>query len=108
VIDSFTTQVTHVITTTDQSKCSPRTLKLLCAIAQGKWIVDFQWIMKCQQEGLWVEETPYEVLGIMVREHSVMTEAPRKARESAMLQVRIFMYNVMYYVNLTPCICCSQ
>jgi hypothetical protein len=43
--------------------------------------------MKCQQEGLWVEETPYEVLGIMVREHSVMTEAPRKARESAMLQV---------------------
>ena len=56
-------------------------------------------IIKCRQEGLWVEETPFEALGTILAEHSVFTEAPRKARESAMLQVYMCSYMCIYIVH---------
>lgn len=44
-------------------------------------------IIKCQQNAQWIEEEPYEVMGIIVCGQSFITEAPRKGRENAMLQV---------------------
>lgn len=52
-------------------------------------VILFLGVIRCRQEGQWVEEAPYEVMGIIVREHSLVTEAPRKGRENAMLQVQV-------------------
>ena len=34
--------VTHLVTVTDKLRCCPRTLKFLCAVSEGKWIINFQ------------------------------------------------------------------
>jgi BRCA1-associated RING domain protein 1 len=86
-VESFTSQVTHLITITNQSKCCARTMKFLCAVAQGKWIVSFQWVIKCHQEKQWVDESPYEVQGTILEDRNFITYAPQKGRENAMLKV---------------------
>ncbi len=46
-------------------------------------------ITRCLQEHGWVDETPYEVMGVTVGESVVRTEAPRKGRENAINKVRV-------------------
>ena len=46
-------------------------------------------VERCHQEGQWVEEMPYEVMGIEIHGNSLITEAPRKGREAAILQVHV-------------------
>ncbi|KAD7479527.1 hypothetical protein E3N88_02663 [Mikania micrantha] len=54
--------VTHVIADTDSNGAYTRTLKVLMAILNGKWILKMEWVKACVEAGHLVEEEPYEVL----------------------------------------------
>ncbi|KAL4577217.1 hypothetical protein LXL04_013322 [Taraxacum kok-saghyz] len=54
--------VTHVIASTNSSGACTRTLKVLMAILNGKWIVTVEWVKACVEAGCLVNEEPYEVL----------------------------------------------
>ncbi|XP_064173092.1 microcephalin isoform X1 [Anguilla rostrata] len=47
---------THVVTGRPR-----RTLSVLLGIARGCWILSFEWILCCLEEGRWVSEEPYEL-----------------------------------------------
>ncbi|XP_076914669.1 BRCA1-associated RING domain protein 1-like [Bidens hawaiensis] len=53
--------VTHVIAATDSKGACTRTLKVLMAILNGKWIVTIEWLKACVVAGRVVNEEPYEV-----------------------------------------------
>ncbi|XVF72060.1 hypothetical protein PTKIN_Ptkin12aG0091000 [Pterospermum kingtungense] len=53
--------VTHVIASTDESGACTRTLKVLMAISNGKWILKIDWIKACIKAMRPVNEEPYEV-----------------------------------------------
>ncbi|KAI3808701.1 hypothetical protein L1987_24659 [Smallanthus sonchifolius] len=53
--------VTHVIAATDSNGACTRTLKVLMAILNGKWIVTMEWLKACVEAGHIVKEEPYEV-----------------------------------------------
>ncbi|KAK9058368.1 hypothetical protein SSX86_023209 [Deinandra increscens subsp. villosa] len=54
--------VTHVIAATDSNGACTRTLKVLMAILNGKWILKMEWVKACEKAGHLVKEEPYEVL----------------------------------------------
>ncbi|XP_024984241.1 BRCA1-associated RING domain protein 1 isoform X1 [Cynara cardunculus var. scolymus] len=53
--------VTHVIAAVDSNGACTRTLKVLMAILNGKWIVTVEWVKACVEAGCLVKEEPYEV-----------------------------------------------
>ncbi|KAI3722343.1 hypothetical protein L2E82_33379 [Cichorium intybus] len=53
--------VTHVIASIDSNGACTRTLKVLMAILNGKWIVTVKWVKACVEAGCLVNEEPYEV-----------------------------------------------
>ncbi|KAK1260779.1 hypothetical protein QJS04_geneDACA002321 [Acorus gramineus] len=53
--------ITHLIASTDESGACDRTLKVLKAILNGKWILRFDWIKACMEAMQPVPEEPYEV-----------------------------------------------
>ncbi|KAI3449810.1 hypothetical protein Pfo_006475 [Paulownia fortunei] len=53
--------VTHVIAATDSNGACSRTLKVLMAILNGRWILTMDWIKACVEANLPVSEEPYEV-----------------------------------------------
>ncbi|KAK9071734.1 hypothetical protein SSX86_008163 [Deinandra increscens subsp. villosa] len=53
--------VTHVIAATDSKGACTRTLKVLMAILNGKWIVTIEWLKACVEAGHVVKEEPYEI-----------------------------------------------
>lgn len=53
--------VTHVIAAVDSNGACTRTLKVLMAILNGKWIVTVEWVKACVKAGCLVDEEPYEV-----------------------------------------------
>ncbi|KAF5754409.1 putative RNA recognition motif domain, BRCT domain, BRCA1-associated, RNA-binding domain superfamily [Helianthus annuus] len=53
--------VTHEIAATDANGACTRTLKVLMAILNGKWVVTMEWLMACVDAGRVVNEEPYEV-----------------------------------------------
>ncbi|KAL3655024.1 hypothetical protein CASFOL_000810 [Castilleja foliolosa] len=55
--------VTHVIASTDSEGACSRTLKVLMAILNGRWILtmDWIWIKACVEANSYVDEEPYEV-----------------------------------------------
>ncbi|CAI9262952.1 unnamed protein product [Lactuca saligna] len=53
--------VTHVIAAIDSNGACTRTLKVLMAILNGKWIVTVEWVKACVEAGCLVNEEPYEV-----------------------------------------------
>ncbi|KAK1440833.1 hypothetical protein QVD17_06665 [Tagetes erecta] len=53
--------VTHVIASTDSNGACTRTLKVLMAILNGKWIVTLEWLKACVEAGRIVKEEPYEI-----------------------------------------------
>ncbi|XP_078573306.1 uncharacterized protein LOC144860101 isoform X1 [Branchiostoma floridae x Branchiostoma japonicum] len=75
----FDNSTTHVITRTDVDLFCSRTLKFFLGIAGRKWIVSFQWIAACLEEGKHVPEDPYEVRGDLV--HGCHG-GPRQARSN--------------------------
>ena len=54
--DTVCSHTTHVICGKNR-----RTLNVLHAIAQGCWLLSYEWILKSLENGQWVEEAPYEV-----------------------------------------------
>ncbi|XP_066301935.1 breast cancer type 1 susceptibility protein homolog [Branchiostoma lanceolatum] len=79
VKQSFDNSTTHVITRTDVDQFCSRTLKFFLGIAGRKWIVSYQWIAACLEEGKRVPEDPYEVRGDLV--HGCHG-GPRQARSN--------------------------
>ncbi|KAK7267686.1 hypothetical protein RIF29_20364 [Crotalaria pallida] len=56
----WTPDVTHVIAATDENGACSRTLKVLMAILNGRWILKMDWVKACMEEMDMVEEEPYE------------------------------------------------
>ncbi|XVF81030.1 hypothetical protein PTKIN_Ptkin15bG0123700 [Pterospermum kingtungense] len=54
-------EVTHVIASTDENGACTRTLKVLMAISNGKWVLKMDWINACMKAMHPVNEEPYEV-----------------------------------------------
>ncbi|KAL8055254.1 hypothetical protein ABFX02_04G045000 [Erythranthe guttata] len=54
-------KVTHVIAATDSNGACSRTLKVLMAILNGRWILTIDWIKACVEANRPVNEEPYEV-----------------------------------------------
>ncbi|KAL5135156.1 BRCA1-associated RING domain protein 1 [Glycine soja] len=57
----WTSNVTHVIAATDAHGACSRTLKVLMAILNGRWVLKMDWIKACMEEVNPVEEEPYEI-----------------------------------------------
>ncbi|OMO98242.1 hypothetical protein CCACVL1_04278 [Corchorus capsularis] len=53
--------VTHVIASTDEKGACTRTLEVLMAISNGKWVLKMDWIKACMQAMHPVHEEPYEI-----------------------------------------------
>ncbi|XP_062080026.1 BRCA1-associated RING domain protein 1 [Humulus lupulus] len=54
--------VSHVIAATDEKGACTRTLKVLMAISNGRWIVNVDWVKACMESKYHVDEEPYEVI----------------------------------------------
>uniref|UniRef100_A0A0D9W739 RING-type E3 ubiquitin transferase BRCA1 n=1 Tax=Leersia perrieri TaxID=77586 RepID=A0A0D9W739_9ORYZ len=61
VINSWRSNVTHVIANTDERGACARTLKVLMAILAGKWVVNINWLKACMEAKEPVPEEPYEI-----------------------------------------------
>ncbi|KAK6940632.1 hypothetical protein RJ641_030163 [Dillenia turbinata] len=57
----WTPNVTHMIASTDEKGACNRTLKVLMAILNGRWILKIDWIKACLEVMQLLEEEPYEV-----------------------------------------------
>eukprot|EP01121_Diplochlamys_sp_Union-15-3_P001638 TRINITY_DN11408_c0_g1_i1.p1 TRINITY_DN11408_c0_g1~~TRINITY_DN11408_c0_g1_i1.p1 ORF type:complete len:306 (-),score=41.68 TRINITY_DN11408_c0_g1_i1:52-969(-) len=60
--DDMSSGVTHLLTGTIQSKCAKRTVKYFYSILAGIWILDLEWINRCEKVNAWVDEEPFEIL----------------------------------------------
>lgn len=47
----FMTDTSHLIVRVDGGNKADKTLKYLCAVAAGKWVVSFAWVEKCLEAG---------------------------------------------------------
>ncbi|GAB5585638.1 hypothetical protein Unana1_00538 [Umbelopsis nana] len=79
VADTFSPEVTHIVTTVDEKKLARRTLKYLQGMVCGKWILDASWLEKSILAGKFVDEDEYEVLGDETSDH---LSVPCTARQS--------------------------
>ncbi|XP_051142054.1 BRCA1-associated RING domain protein 1 isoform X2 [Andrographis paniculata] len=61
VFKSWNRHVTHVIAATDSNGACSRTLKVLMAILNGRWVLTMDWIKACIEAHAPVDEEPYEV-----------------------------------------------
>ncbi|KAL8567849.1 hypothetical protein ACOMHN_058971 [Nucella lapillus] len=84
IVDDYCSEVTHVISSVNNSGQCPRTLKYLHAVLGGKWIVSMDWISICVEYGQKVCEEPFEVPGSSTHPHS---NAANKARINRKLQL---------------------
>ncbi|KAG0180471.1 hypothetical protein DFQ29_000616 [Apophysomyces sp. BC1021] len=86
-------EVGHVITSVDENRLCPRTLKYLHAILAGRWIVDASFdSIKAKR---WLPEEPYEVLGDTT---SGVTNAPAAGRQKRAANAdRIFDHWKFYF-----------
>ncbi|KAF8401959.1 hypothetical protein HHK36_012910 [Tetracentron sinense] len=53
--------ITHVIAATDEMGSCSRTLKVLMAILNGRWVLTIDWVKACLEAMRAVDEEPYEV-----------------------------------------------
>lgn len=61
IVKYWSPKVTHVIASIDEKGACTRTLKVLMAILNGKWIVKIDWMKACMESMHPVDEEPYEV-----------------------------------------------
>ncbi|XP_068715866.1 BRCA1-associated RING domain protein 1-like [Montipora foliosa] len=83
IVYEFSLSVTHIITAANAKGICPRTIKYLSGVLTGKWIVSYDWVVKCLRRKTWVDESPYEVKGT----NDAAVDAPKKARINAVKQL---------------------
>jgi len=83
IVSEFSPSVTHIVTTTNGKGVCPRTIKYLNGVLTGKWIVNYDWIVKCLRQKTWMDERPYEVKGT----NDASVDAPKRARINAVKQL---------------------
>ena len=76
VVDSLDDTVTHIVTRSYENRCCKRTIKYCWGVLRRCWVLDFDWILKCNKTSSWVDEAPFEVAGDT---HAL--GAPSRARE---------------------------
>ncbi|KAJ4754588.1 Protein BREAST CANCER SUSCEPTIBILITY 1-like protein [Rhynchospora pubera] len=79
ISSSWSQNVTHVITSTNEAGACKRTLKYLMAILSGKWILTLDWIKACMDAREPVSEEKFEVI---VDVHGIR-DGPRLGRLKA-------------------------
>ncbi|XP_061703850.1 breast cancer type 1 susceptibility protein homolog [Cydia pomonella] len=60
-VKEFTKDLTHLVVKVDEEGRSQRTVKYMCALAAGRWIVRYEWVDACLRRGHAAEE-PFEAL----------------------------------------------
>uniref|UniRef100_A0A7N0ZRM8 BRCT domain-containing protein n=1 Tax=Kalanchoe fedtschenkoi TaxID=63787 RepID=A0A7N0ZRM8_KALFE len=60
-LKKWSSSVTHVIASVDKNEACRRTLKILMAILEGKWILSAKWLKACIDAKRLVDEQAYEV-----------------------------------------------
>lgn len=61
VTNTWRSNVTHVIASTDERGACARTLKVLMAILAGKWVLNVNWLKACMEAREPIPEEPYEI-----------------------------------------------
>ncbi|KAK7109657.1 hypothetical protein V1264_013658 [Littorina saxatilis] len=84
VVEEYTAEVTHVISSVNADGQCPRTTKYLQAVLGGKWIVSVDWITICLEYGEKVSEEPFEIPGSSTHPNS---HAAHEARINRRLQL---------------------
>ncbi|KAH8555257.1 hypothetical protein BGW37DRAFT_476442 [Umbelopsis sp. PMI_123] len=82
IVDEFSQEVTHIVTTVDEKKLARRTLKYLQGIMCGKWIIDKAWLEKSKLAGKFIPENEYEVDGDEASDRSSIPRIARQAKIS--------------------------
>ena len=62
----WSSDVTHVVALVDAQRRAPRTVKLMCGVLTGTWVVSPSWVAACLAAGGPVEEADHEVDGMTV------------------------------------------
>ncbi|KAH7691053.1 BRCA1-associated RING domain protein 1 [Dioscorea alata] len=88
-------KITHVIASTNEHGACSRTLKVLMAILEGKWVLRTDWIKACLEAGSPVEEEPYEIT------HDVngSFDGPRIGRTRAMTKAPKLFFGLSFYLT---------
>ncbi|CAH2076531.1 unnamed protein product, partial [Iphiclides podalirius] len=61
-VEKYTRDLTHLVVGVDEENRSQRSVKYMCALAAGKWIVSYAWVEKCLQSQTILPEEPFESL----------------------------------------------
>lgn len=77
--DTVCPGITHVVTAVDKGRVANRTMKLVCGVICGAWILGFDWVERCMAARQWVTEEPFEVIKDRTSPESGCG-VPRKAR----------------------------
>lgn len=80
----FTCDTSHLIVRVDETNKADKTLKYLCAVAAGKWVVSFAWVEKCLAAGKLLPEEPFEALDTSGE------PGPRRSREARLHKKNLF------------------
>ncbi|XP_049812157.1 BRCA1-associated RING domain protein 1-like isoform X1 [Schistocerca nitens] len=95
VVENYCSEVTAILTNTEDGQVCSLTLPVLCGIMQGKWILSFDWVRKCTSENKIVDHKPFEAKGTLAFPNS---DAPRKGRLTNIQQVPSIFNGCYIYV----------
>ncbi|XP_057798173.1 BRCA1-associated RING domain protein 1 [Salvia miltiorrhiza] len=87
--------VTHVIAATDSNGACSRTLKVLMAILNGKWVLSMDWVKACMEANHRVDEEPFEV---NLDNHGCC-DGPRTGRLRASKNAPKLLHGLNFYFN---------
>ncbi len=77
LLDSFRSDVTHLVMAEENMKAPIRSMKYLRAVAKGVWILSPSWLAASLKSGFPVEEDAYELLGCHKEQ---LEHAPSRSR----------------------------
>ncbi|XP_034243716.1 breast cancer type 1 susceptibility protein homolog isoform X3 [Thrips palmi] len=80
----FTSDTSHLIVGVDENNRADKTLKYLCAVAAGKWVVSPAWVEKCLEAKKLLPEEPFEALD------TTGEPGPQLSRESRLSKKNLF------------------